>query len=52
MLLHGGFKEEPIRDLHHFHESLERHKAGDAVRVTLWRRGETVTVRAVLEDWP
>ena len=44
--------DKPIRDLHHFHESLERHKAGDTVRVTLWRRGETVTVRAVLEEWP
>jgi serine protease Do len=42
----------PVKDLHHFHESLEGHKAGDAVNVTLWRQGQTLTVRAVLEEQP
>jgi serine protease Do len=41
-----------IQHLHHLHESLERHKAGETVSVTLWRKGETLTVRAVLEEQP
>ena len=43
---------KPIRDLHHLHEALERHKAGQAVSVTLWRDGETLTLRAVLRGEP
>jgi serine protease Do len=42
----------PIRGLHPLHESLERHKAGETVSVTLWRKGETLAVRAVLEEQP
>jgi S1-C subfamily serine protease len=44
--------DKPIKHLHQLHESLERHKVGDAVSVTLWRKGETLTVRAVLEEQP
>jgi S1-C subfamily serine protease len=42
----------PIKDLHHLHESLERHKVGETVSVTLWRDGETRTARAILEEEP
>lgn len=43
---------KPVKDLHHFHESLERHKAGETVGVTLWRDGTALTVRAVLGEQP
>ncbi|MBI2167991.1 MAG: PDZ domain-containing protein, partial [Actinobacteria bacterium] len=39
---------EGVRDLHHFHAALWRRRAGDAVEVTLWRDGETLTVTPVL----
>ncbi len=41
---------EDVRDLHHFHESLNRRKAGDVVEVILWRDGETLTLRPVLGE--
>jgi serine protease Do len=41
-----------IGELHHLHESLERHKVGDTVSVTWWRAGQTLTSRAVLEEEP
>jgi serine protease Do len=44
--------DKPIKHLHTLHESLERHKVGEMVSVTLWRKGETLTVRAVLEEQP
>lgn len=37
-----------VRDLHHFHDLLFRRKPGATVEVTLWREGQTVTVRPVL----
>jgi serine protease Do len=37
-----------VRDLHHFHDLLFRRKPGETVEVTLWREGQTVTVRPVL----
>jgi hypothetical protein len=40
----------PIVDLHHFHEVLARHRIGEAVEVSVWRDGQTVTLRAVLEQ--
>ncbi len=40
---------ESIRDLHHFHAALERRRVGDAVEVTLWRDGKTVSARPVLK---
>jgi serine protease Do len=39
-----------VKDLHHLHEALFTRKAGDAVDVTFWRDGRTVTATAVLED--
>ena len=44
--------DKPIKHLHNLHESLERHKVGEMVSVTLWRDGETLTLRAVLEEQP
>jgi putative serine protease PepD len=46
-----GVDGRPVTDLHHFHDALSRRQAGDMVEVTLWREGETSTVRAVLEDY-
>ena len=39
-----------VKDLHHFHETLFRHKAGESLDVTLWRDGQTLTVRPVLKE--
>ncbi len=39
-----------VRDLHHFHDSLARHRAGETVSVTLARDGRNVTLRLVLEE--
>ena len=41
---------KPVKDLHHLHEALFRRRAGEAVGVTLWRKGETLTVRPVLGE--
>ncbi len=41
----------PVKGLHEFHESLERGQIGDAVEVTVWRGGQTVTLRPVLEAY-
>jgi serine protease Do len=41
----------PVKDLHHLHESLERHRIGDAVAVTVWRRGQSLTLQPVLEEY-
>ena len=42
----------PIRDLHHFHESLGRRRVGEAVGLTVWREGVTLGLRAVLGGEP
>jgi len=39
-----------VRDLHHFHDSLARHRAGQTVSVTLARDGRTLTLRLALEE--
>jgi serine protease Do len=41
----------PVKDLHHLHESLERHRIGDSVAVTVWRSGESLTLTPVLEEY-
>ncbi len=41
---------EIVKDLHHFHEALNRRKAGDVVEVALWREGQTLTFRPVLGE--
>ena len=42
----------PIVDLHHFHEELARHRIGEAVEVAVWRDGQTVILKPVLEKEP
>jgi S1-C subfamily serine protease len=41
---------EVVKDLHHFHESLNRRKAGEVAEVTVWREGETLTLRPVVGE--
>jgi S1-C subfamily serine protease len=43
---------EVVKDLHHFHESLNRRKAGEVVEVTVWREGEILTLRPVVGEEP
>ena len=38
-----------IRDLHHLHDVLSLHRIGETVDVTVWRAGQTVALRLVLE---
>ena len=40
---------ESVRDLHYFHAALERRRVGDAVEITLWRDGKTLSARPVLK---
>jgi len=39
-----------VRDLHHFHDSLARHRAGQTMNVTVARDGRTLTLGLVLEE--
>ena len=41
----------PVKDLHHFHEAISRHRIGETVEVSRWRAGQSVTLRAVLEEY-
>ena len=45
-----AFAGEVVEDLHHFHAMLARRKPGDTVEVTIWRDGETLTLRPVLRE--
>ena len=40
----------PVKDLHHYHDALARHRIGETVEVSLWREGQTITLRTVLEE--
>ena len=42
---------KPVTDLHHFHDLLLQHKIGEPVDVTVWRDGETLTLRPVPEEY-
>lgn len=41
-----------VTDLHHLHEELSRHRVGEAVAVSVWREGQTLTLRPVLGQEP
>ena len=41
----------PVKDLHHLHESLERHRIGESVEIEVWRSGESLTLTPVLEEY-
>ncbi len=43
---------KPIIDLHHLHEELTRHRIGESVDVSIWRDGQTVTLKPTLEEEP
>ena len=40
-----------VTDLHHFHDLLQQHRIGEPVDVTVWRDGETLTLRPVPEEY-
>jgi S1-C subfamily serine protease len=42
----------PIRDLHHLHQALVRHRIGEVVAVTAWRDGRDIEVRATPTEEP
>jgi serine protease Do len=42
----------PVTDLHHLHDVLARLRTGEAVDVSVWRAGRSVTLRAILEEEP
>src|SRR5215472_16877961 len=44
-----AFEGHPVKDLHHLHESLARHRVHDTVEVAIWRAGQSLTLRPVLE---
>jgi S1-C subfamily serine protease len=46
-----GLGDQPVKDLHHLHEQMARHKAGDAVELRVLRDGRKLTIRAVLEEY-
>jgi serine protease Do len=45
-----AFAGEVVTDLHHFHAMLAGRKPGETVEVTVWRGGQTITVRPILRE--
>ena len=45
-----SIERQPVKDLHHFHEALFRHRPGETVDVTVWRNGQRLTLRPVLTE--
>ena len=45
-----AFAGEVVEDLHHFHAMLAGRKPGETVEVTVWRGGQTITVRPNLRE--
>ena len=41
---------KPIRDLHHLHEVLSRHRAGEAIEISVWREGQVLTLQPILKE--
>ena len=37
---------KPVRDSHHLHEVLSRHRAGEAIEISVWREGQALTTPA------
>ena len=40
-----------MTDLLQFHDLLQQHKIGEPVDVTVWRDGQTLTLRPVPEEY-
>ena len=41
---------KPVRDLHHLHEALSRHRAGEAIEISVWREGQALTLQPILGE--
>ncbi|MBI1726998.1 MAG: trypsin-like peptidase domain-containing protein [Candidatus Rokubacteria bacterium] len=41
---------KPVRDLHHLHEALSRHRVGAAIEISVWREGQALTLQPVLRE--
>jgi S1-C subfamily serine protease len=41
---------KPVRDLHHLHEALTRHRAGEAIEISVWREGRALTLQPILKE--
>jgi S1-C subfamily serine protease len=40
----------PVQDLHQLHEALSRHRAGEAIGISVWREGQALTLQPVLRE--
>jgi S1-C subfamily serine protease len=41
---------KPVRDLHQLHEVLSRHRAGEAIEISVWREGQVLTLQPILRE--
>jgi serine protease Do len=41
----------PVKDLHHLHDQMALHTAGESVTLRVWREGQMLTVTAVREEY-
>ena len=41
---------KPVRDLHQLHEVLSRHRAGEAIGISVWREGQALTLQPILRE--
>jgi serine protease Do len=41
---------KPVRDLHHLHEVLSRHRVGETIEISVWREGQALTLQPVLRE--
>ena len=39
-----------VRDLHHLHEAVSRHRAGEAIEISVWREGRALTLQPILKE--
>ncbi|MBI4247773.1 MAG: PDZ domain-containing protein, partial [Candidatus Rokubacteria bacterium] len=40
-----------VKNLHQLHEALARYRIGEAVDIAVWREGQTLSLRAVLDEF-
>lgn len=40
-----------MKNLHHLHDEMARHKARETVELRVWRAGRTLTVTPELEEY-
>jgi len=41
---------KPVRDLHHLHEAMSRHRVGETIEISVWREGQALTLQPVLRE--